>query len=137
MATKKEKEIGPIVLRKIDMRIIDKHIAIAGKLPASFKKKWVKALRSGKYKQGTDALRSVTPEEGTRYCCLGVACHVAGASGIKNKELISNDENGKIKSINKVPAILRGEEGVPLVLARYNDRGKTFAQLADVIEKHL
>lgn len=34
-------------------------------------KKWVKALRSGKYKQGQDALQS---EKG--YCCLGVACEI-------------------------------------------------------------
>lgn len=33
--------------------------------------KWVKALRSGKYKQGTGALQN---ESG--YCCLGVACKV-------------------------------------------------------------
>lgn len=32
-------------------------------------KLWVKALRSGKFKQGTGALR----DEKGRYCCLGVA----------------------------------------------------------------
>lgn len=31
---------------------------------------WVKALRSGKYKQGTGRLRG----EDKSYCCLGVAC---------------------------------------------------------------
>jgi hypothetical protein len=35
------------------------------------KKKWVAALRSGKYKQGTGALR-----RGDEYCCLGVLCDV-------------------------------------------------------------
>ena len=33
------------------------------------KKKWLKALRSGKYKQGRDALRI-----GNKFCCLGVLC---------------------------------------------------------------
>lgn len=38
------------------------------------KPKWLKALRSGKYKQGTAYLRSTND----RYCCLGVLLDVAG-----------------------------------------------------------
>lgn len=41
----------------------------------SIKRDWVKALRSGKYKQGVDTLYS--PERKT-YCCLGVLCEVMG-----------------------------------------------------------
>lgn len=38
-----------------------------------FKKKWVAALRSGKYAQGQKAL--CTPGKNfDRFCCLGVAC---------------------------------------------------------------
>jgi len=33
------------------------------------KKRWVAALRSGNYKQGTDVLRS-----NDKFCCLGVLC---------------------------------------------------------------
>lgn len=40
-------------------------------------KKWVAALRSGKYKQGKGVLRS---EKG-KYCCLGVLCDVASPKG--------------------------------------------------------
>lgn len=40
--------------------------------------KWVAALRSGKYKQGTNRLRSANDE----FCCLGVACEVAAEEGI-------------------------------------------------------
>jgi hypothetical protein len=36
-------------------------------------RKWVEALRSGKYKQGRGILRSVNDE----FCCLGVACDVS------------------------------------------------------------
>lgn len=36
-------------------------------------KKWVAALRSGKYKQGRGALK----KDG-KYCCLGVACEISG-----------------------------------------------------------
>lgn len=39
-----------------------------------WKKKWVEALRSGKYKQGKEALCF-----GDKYCCLGVLCEIAGA----------------------------------------------------------
>jgi hypothetical protein len=38
----------------------------------AFRRKWVAALRSGKYKQGDGFLRS---EKG--FCCLGVACDLA------------------------------------------------------------
>lgn len=35
------------------------------------KEKWLEALRSGKYKQGSFRLRK---SEGNRFCCLGVLC---------------------------------------------------------------
>jgi len=38
-------------------------------------KKWVKALRSGKYKQGKHMLKAAT-KTGMRYCCLGVLCEL-------------------------------------------------------------
>lgn len=38
-------------------------------------KKWVKALRSGKYKQGKHALKTET-KHGTQHCCLGVLCEL-------------------------------------------------------------
>ena len=37
-------------------------------------KRWVKALRSGKYKQGLGALKATDSEGKPRYCCLGVLC---------------------------------------------------------------
>jgi hypothetical protein len=40
-------------------------------------RKWVDALRSGKYKQGTGFLKRVVDGE-TCHCCLGVACEVSG-----------------------------------------------------------
>lgn len=43
------------------------------------KTKWLKALRSGNYKQGKSNLCSVNPATGElSYCCLGVLCEVAG-----------------------------------------------------------
>lgn len=39
-------------------------------------KLWVKALRSGRYRQATDTLRYVDSSKNMRYCCLGVACNL-------------------------------------------------------------
>jgi len=39
------------------------------KMNTEVKQKWIDALRSGKYEQGSEKLRSVTG-----YCCLGVLC---------------------------------------------------------------
>lgn len=41
--------------------------------------KWVEALESGKYKQGTSRLRRID----NSYCCLGVACQVALENGLE------------------------------------------------------
>ena len=41
-------------------------------------KKWVAALRSGKFKKATGQLRKGED----RFCCLGVACEVAKKAGV-------------------------------------------------------
>jgi len=43
------------------------------------KAEWVKALRSGEYKQGRLRL-----QRGDSYCCLGVLCEVAGVAIPRN-----------------------------------------------------
>lgn len=43
-------------------------------------KKWVAALRSGKYRQGAGVLR-----EGDQFCCLGVACDLSRIGKWKSK----------------------------------------------------
>src|SRR6185369_2630794 len=43
----------------------------------SVKAKWIKALRSGRYKQGNFTLRDKRRSE-TRYCCLGVLAQIQG-----------------------------------------------------------
>ena len=95
--------------------------------------KWVRALRSGKYKQGRDYLK-----EGERYCCLGVlqervlglktikrefltkhACRLAGMYGVQGEARIIQ---------------MGGEDYYSLADA--NDRGKKFSSIANWIEKH-
>jgi hypothetical protein len=53
-------------------------------LPKAFLKKWLKALRSGKYQQGKSSLRIADYDYDSNksfflYCCLGVGCEVSGA----------------------------------------------------------
>lgn len=136
------------LLSKGDESKMLKSIKNFGKLPKDFKRNWIEALKSGKYKQGDGALRASVKDDETgkksiKHCCLGVACAVAGATGILDKGFITNDglEKKLIKSINKVPAILQSDklEGndIPNVLASLNDEGKSFKEIAKVIQKYL
>jgi hypothetical protein len=38
--------------------------------------KWIKALRSGEYKQGQKRLCVIDRDKSEKYCCLGVACEL-------------------------------------------------------------
>jgi len=110
------------------------------------KAKWLAALRSGKYEQGTEHLN----KDG-KFCCLGVLCDIysqengvgwneySGLSGVKGMHGIYGvlptpvqDYAGLVKgnpnvSVNKQ---VRG-------LASFNDAGSTFEELADLIETQL
>jgi len=57
----------------------------------NIKKKWLAALKSGKYKQGQEWLVQ-TEENGKTYCCLGVLCHLWARE--KHKKMPEADENG-------------------------------------------
>jgi hypothetical protein len=51
------------------------------------KAKWVAALRSGQYTQGTcflkrDVIVMGTTDQVTKFCCLGVLCDIAAQSGV-------------------------------------------------------
>lgn len=108
------------------------------KLPPDFKAKWVEALRSGKYKQCTSELS----DEYGRFCCLGVACIVAGHT---HREMVGygfvgNIEKYNIKFLNTdlVPSMLHGNDGIAFRLQQMNDVGKrSFSEIADYIEQNL
>lgn len=103
---------------------------MATKKQLANRKKWVKALRSGKYKQAEGQLR-----DGDRFCCLGVLCDVLGM------KWNGNEVAGKSLSLPKFAqrAVgLRRDEGEhgdeQETLSGYNDFGKDFAYIADIIE---
>lgn len=58
------------------------------KLKPEYKVRWLEALRSGRYPQGTDMLRTSYDE----YCCLGVLCDVVKKD--LNLEWFNDDEAG-------------------------------------------
>lgn len=49
----------------------------------SIKRRWVSALRSGRYKQGRGVLWN--PSDNT-FCCLGVLCEIAREDGIVERD---------------------------------------------------
>lgn len=100
-----------------------------------FLRAWVKALRSGKYKQARIALM-VPKSKGvdyTGYCCLGVACSVqARITGKPAKRFTSSGRGLRYEA-------LAGEwllpEGDQWELAHRNDDHTSFSDIADYIEK--
>lgn len=100
------------------------------------KAKWVKALRSGDYKQTQDFLRD---EDG--FCCLGVLCDVAGAvweDGTPRIDGISVKHGGRVEFLSAEfswGVRLRAEDQKRL--AGMNDAGSPFSEIADYIEQNL
>lgn len=98
-------------------------------------RKWIKALRSGQYKQGTHQL--VSHDRG-KFCCLGVLADLQGA------EFDDTDPprlvlNGKAKGKGYyLPASMAQAAGLKNSdqkrLGRMNDRGETFKDIAKHIE---
>lgn len=104
------------------------------RLPKEFTEKWLKALRSGEYKQGEAKLFN---KRNDSYCCLGVACSVAKINPQKFVDWgwihfsFANEE---------MPTELVEEkksDGLPDELSRMNDQGKSFIEIADWIQKNV
>lgn len=111
---------------------------------------WVKALRSGEYKQGQGQLRKYNS-----FCCLGVACEISGSSYEGDRAYPSQEiatqiyglqtRGGALELTPDCPHYQRiadfydpygGGVGITNVeLAGLNDGpGLTFDQIADIIE---
>lgn len=120
-------------------------------MDAVIKTKWTDALRSGKYQQGVGALRSGD----NKFCCLGVLCDVAEAKGL-SMEVIAPEDNSQVwkydDRVGGLPQSVQGWAGMDdsmgsrmindnfegpyrPCLADLNDEGRTFEQIADIIEK--
>jgi hypothetical protein len=129
------------------------------KLKKRVKKKWLEALRSGKYEQTSGTL-----SQDGKYCCLGVLCEVAIDSGLNiekkprypsspHTDLMQYDgDTCALPPSVQEWAFLKGKKSEdPIVtvpyhysngesefsLANLNDDGHSFAEIADLIEEHL
>lgn len=102
---------------------------------AENRKKWVEALRSGKYKQGKYGLRS----KDDCWCCLGVGADVMGCTWRQVNPMWQTASVGGFYDVNVLPVPLVAEFGLDyvaqVVLVKMNDsEGKDFNQIADYIE---
>jgi hypothetical protein len=108
----------------------------------SIAKKWVKALRSGKYEQGKKSLKS---EQG--YCCLGVLCSLSPYKNNYTRMRPKNEFDNKLttKLINcLLPEKIQSWAGMSsadgrlgqTTLTSMNDSVYSFTEIADIIEKN-
>lgn len=114
--------------------------------PIQARAAWVAALRSDEYKQGTTFLSYSK----LRFCCLGVACELAIKDGVPVEvrsqypdmkgPIIYDDGSGaapeRVMNWLGLEESNGGyyEDGVSTSLARKNDCGFTFAEIAEIIE---
>jgi hypothetical protein len=110
-------------------------------------KKWVKALRSGKYKQGRDLLKQLDSKNQPRHCCLGVLCELYNEEMKKNhkKSLVIEKTSNGFWVNSGLPTVVMNWSGVrdstgfienDLCLTNLNDSGKGFKTIANIIEKN-
>lgn len=110
------------------------------RMPKELADKWLAALRSGEYKQAKEVLYN---EETNGYCCLGVLqkCISGEIVPDPSAELPDRDwlDSHNIKFID----MYNGENLSPYIektkshIAIENDNGKSFDQIADLIESEL
>lgn len=104
------------------------------------KDKWVEALRSGKFIQGTGRLTTI--KNGVEEdCCMGVFCKVMNypigrilewAEDFSAKEYKIGNESVR----HYLPDPILSEE-ISRRLGEMNDRGATFSEIADWIEQYV
>lgn len=103
-------------------------------------KKWVEALRSGKYEQGTRYLKSEN-----KYCCLGVLCEISNISSFISNFYLSElpesyygsrrDLPYEVGQWGDVKTPLGNIEEFDICLSEINDNEHgTFKEIADYIE---
>lgn len=107
-------------------------------MPKALKKKWIADLRANPDKQGRDALR----DGDNKFCCLGRLMMVADGhvrAKVRDEEYPSLNfakkhgisSTAKDNHLNFVLEI----GGRRTTASTHNDEGRTFAQIADAIER--
>jgi hypothetical protein len=99
-------------------------------------KKWIAALRSGKYMQTTGRLR-----DGNSFCCLGVLCNLHAQEHPRFAAKQGDPHRYGGEYYNPPPAVWRWA-GISCTkvseapsFAHLNDSGESFASIAKAIKK--
>lgn len=108
-----------------------------GKMNPEFKRRWLQALRSNKYKQYRGCLR-----DGDRFCVLGVLCDISGVgrwapSATCSSYYKAGDEERLTflpSEVVRATGVLRRAQDY---LINMNDSGETLLRIADEIEEKL
>ena len=113
------------------------------------KEKWLDALRSGEYKQGTKKLRTRFDE----YCCLGVLCDIYNKEtregswresdfsyefineGKPNVTIYLPSYIAKWAGLSETDPRIKSKGNQPI--SHINDKGTSFNEIAELIEKEL
>ena len=124
-------------------------------------KKWVKALRSGKFKQGAGTLKQYNSKGEAQHCCRGVLCELYNSEMKKSKKktipekIYDNDMDFSFGysrfggSKEDLPREVMKWSGIENSLGQFNlsdnhyetladlnDLGRKFKTIADIIEKN-
>lgn len=100
----------------------------------SVKKKWLKALRSGEYKQGSGQLRS-----DDRYCCLGVLCDITGHLKPRSFDWMNDfpDMDYRCNDDDAIREFKGLSAATQKTLAHLNDNGSSFKEIAAYISRNV
>lgn len=104
----------------------------------AIKAQWVEALRSGRYQQGKNVLRSLSDN----YCCLGVLCDLIAPSDWHEADRgqFAHHHGGAFMPgqdiLDRLGLERDGNLGA-VRLSEMNDSGSNFYSIADFIESNL
>ena len=111
-------------------------------MKAEVKEKWVKTLRSRKFKQTQEYLKRDFGNGKFGHCCLGVLHEIDGGNWHTNK--YGDVCTGSRNRINSDVAYLRGKftrglskNEMEQLVELNDDQGKKFYQIANWIEKNI
>ena len=99
------------------------------------KTKWIKALRSGKYRQGRGRLKY-----GDRYCCLGVLRHISDPKDTRHSSNTLTYEQMKDYGMDMhspLHILSNMNDGREPTYGDKPGKKHSFAEIADYIEKNL
>lgn len=105
------------------------------KLPKKVKAKWLKALRSGEYRQ---AQHTLYKPETAGFCCLGVLQHCMSGGKVEVYEDGSYFSTPSYEWYKSIGGVNCYNSDIETELMKMNDdRGCKFKTIANYIEKHV